>query len=467
ICNKLNILLRNKLLQEDINEFFEIKSVLNNIKTVLKEFITISDFNEWKYVTNIVIGEIFKILFEEKEQQGDFVELNKIQHIIARLKTKFRKKIKVVFLVQLPSIWPSTESVWKSFCDDARCEVQIVQLPFYHHNYDQKQNESIGDYLDKKNISYKYWYDVNLENEKPDVVFFQNPYDSTRPVRYSFGEITKFVKRTVYIHYCLDILGGEVIDYHFKLPACTNSWKVFVRSERYKEMFKKYCPKGDNHVVVTGHPKMDMVYNLDNFIVESELEECIGNRKVILWNPHHMIKENEWSTFLEWQELLLTIFQERNDIFLIIRPHPLLLGNLEREFGGTEFVNLFLKKVNSLENVMLDLSDDYKQAFKVSAALISDASSLLLEYLPTRKPIMYLPKINGGGLNDDGDIIDYYYNGIEEKDIKNFIDLISNNQDPLYHKRISQINNYLYSFDGNAGYRIKENIISSLLDEDI
>ncbi|MGG3799025.1 glycosyltransferase [Metabacillus fastidiosus] len=403
--------------------------------------------------------EAAKVLNEYTEYLDFTPRLKEIQNVVNEKKDV--QKLKVVFLVQLPSIWPSTESVWKAFKDDNRCEVQIVQLPFYHHNYDDKINKNIGSYLFQKNIPFTYWYDYKLENEKPDVVFFQNPYDSTRPVEYSFERVSKIVRRTVYIHYCLDMLGGEVLDYQFKLPTAVHSWKVFVRSEKYRDMFEKYAPNRGSHIVVTGHPKMDILFNLESTIVNKELEEQIKNRKVFLWNPHHTLGENEWSTFIKWQELLLNLAEKSADMFLIIRPHPLLFGNLKRYFGN-EFVSTFISKVTSMENVMLDLSDDYKEVFKISDALISDASSLLLEYLPTKKPIMYLPKKNGVGLNDDGDVVNYFYKGLEEKDIDNFINLILNNEDPMYHERTSQIEKYLFKFDGKAGYRIKENVISSI-----
>jgi len=456
--------------EEDANKYFERYNYLKNVLDVLNESLFLSDINEIKMIFGITYVKLLKLKDEDAKLSGCLLnssDMSLSSYSLKNMQTgeENNRKIKVVFLVQTPSVWLSTESVWKAFNEDERCLTQIVQLPFFHHKSLQLNDRSIGNYLVKKGIKFKYWDEFDLIEEMPDVVFFQLPYDSTRPQEYSFEYISKLVRRTVYIQYGLGVAAGEILDYDFKLPIDQKAWRIIARSERYKNMFRKYCPTGDSNVVVLGHPKMDVIYNLQNIDVGHDFNDKIMGRKTIMWNPHHSIEKGEWSTFLEWWRTILDAFEARKEMVLIIRPHPLLFGNLKKKPGGNELLEEFNKTVNEMENVILDLSDNYLQAFKVSDAMISDASSLLMEYFPTRKPIMYLPKKDGGGLSDDGDIVNYFYQGTKESDIKAFLDMVLKGEDPMYEKRISQIDEYLYRFDGKAGYRIKEHIISSIISE--
>lgn len=421
----------------------------------------------------------FGLLFEDKMYSDGFPLQNKINHVIHTYNTQgsmcnlyntigcniskasfSSSKLRIAFFSQLPALWQSAESVWQAMHADDRCEVSVIQLPFYHENY--RSSEDIGLFLKKKNIPFYYWYNYDLSLSPPDVIIFLSPYDSTRPNGYRFNDIHEKFSKTVYIYYALEVSGGYIIDYNFRQSIHLHSWKIFVRSQRYKELFKKYCPENYQNVIVTGHPKMDLVYNLDSHTVPYRLVHKIKKRKVILWNPHHTLQKDEWSTFEEWNDILLDVFKKRTDLFLLIRPHPLLFKNIESLPDGKNILTSFLKKIRKMNNVFIDRSDSYLDAFKVSDGLISDASSLLLEYLPTKKPILYTPKVGGGGLNDDGnELIQYLYQGLSKNQISNFIDMVAQGKDPMYQLRTSQIEKFLYTMDGNAGYRIKEEIINS------
>ena len=368
---------------------------------------------------------------------------------------------RITIFSQLPTLWQSAESVWNAMCADERCEVAVVQLPFYHENY--QQLEDPGLFLKKKRVPFRYWYNYDVILESPDVIIFLSPYDSTRPLGFKFEDIYKVITKTVLIPYALGVSGGYIIDYNFKQPIHIFGWKIYARSQRYYELFIKNCPGSCKNVKVVGHPKMDLVFNLDNHKVPSRFVHKIKNRKVILWNSHHTLQKTEWSTFNELYEPLLDMFMNRNDVFLIIRPHPLLFKNIKQQPNGEKILTVFFNKVRSMKNVFIDRSDTYLDAFKVSDGLISDASSLLLEYLPTKKPIYYTCKVGGGGLNDDGNqLIQYLYQGSSKEHITSFIDMVAKGQDPMFQIRNFQITKFIYKVDGKAGIRIKEDIMNSI-----
>ena len=67
---------------------------------------------------------------------------------------------------------------------------------------------------------------------------------------------------------------------------------------------------------------------------------------------------------------------------------------------------------------------EYFTLFRKSDALITDCGSFLAEYLPTKKPILYLKNQNKtAGYNEVGEkLISSYYHAKNNKEIKNFID---------------------------------------------
>jgi hypothetical protein len=372
------------------------------------------------------------------------------------------QKIRLVILAQLPNLWQSAQSLWEEMRSDDRCEPEIVQLPFLHANYTEQ--EDIGSYLKVKKIPFTYWNHYDIYLEKPDIVIFLSPYDSTRPQDYHFASIQSQCSKTVYVQYALEISGGFIIDYFFRQPIHIGCWKNYVRSERYKELFQKYCPRGNDNVVVTGHPKMDLIYRLESHIVYKELADKIAGRKVILWNPHHTLMDDGWGTFLEWNPVLMRLFREQPDIVLIVRPHPLLFKNLRSYPEGNIALEEFMHFASESNNIIIDTSEEYLDAFRVSDALISDESSLLLEYLPTRKPILFTPKAGRSLLNDDGEeLVRHLYIGRTESDLCNFVGMTVAHEDPMFEDRVTQIDLLLYHVDGKAGHRIKEDMLACFM----
>lgn len=376
-----------------------------------------------------------------------------------------KNKIKVDFFIQFPQGWTSLETVWRAFREDDKFITRIVQVPFIHRNRDNLKDE-ITNFLISNGIPFLPWYLYDINIEKPDIVFYQNPYDSSRPYEFSTKEVIKKAN-IAYVPYSLEIAGGVNTKMQFDLFLQNNVWLVFARSRRHKDMFKKYSSNKGRNVKVVGHPKIDCIYNLSSFDIDENMIKVTGGRKTLFWNPHFGVKGDiSWSTFNKWKDIMLDIFEKRKDIFLIIRPHPLLLESIEIENeedipGIVQWKN----RIKKMNNVYFDTNFDYRHSFAISDALISDASSFLLEYLPTYKPIMYLPNYEGPGLNDDGDIVDSYYIGNEREDIEKFVDMVSKGLDPMKDARISKIEEYLYVFDGKVGERIKEVVYKKYITE--
>lgn len=372
-------------------------------------------------------------------------------------------RLKVRFFIQSPELWPSLETVWQAFQQDERINVLIVTLPFLHDSANLKDADS---FLAEKHISYKSNDEYNMLLDRPDLVFFQNPYDSTRPEKYSSVVLSNYNIKFAYVPYGLEVGGGdENIQWQYNQDVQKKAWRIFARSERHEKMFQRYCASKGSNVVVTGHPKLDLLHiNIDEKI-HLKFNNKIEGRRVVLWNCHFTVGDPPvlWSTYQLYSEYIFNYFSQNQHLALILRPHPLFFSRMRNEGIFSEKQEReFRENIDNCTNVVLDENSDYHTSFHLSDALMTDAGSFLMEYLPTKKPILYLENSDGPGLNEEGSIVKAYYTGRNLADINGFLELIANEQDPLHAKRLSQINEFLYKVDGKSGYRIKEHVVSNI-----
>ena len=111
-----------------------------------------------------------------------------------------------------------------------------------------------------------------------------------------------------------------------------------------------------------------------------------------MWNTHHSIlsKVESFGTWTKYGMEIVRYFKmHREELFVIWRPHPLFFGALEKYMGKDE-ADLFWEEVRQTENFFLDDEETYLSAFSVSDILISDASSMVKEFLYMDKPVIVL-----------------------------------------------------------------------------
>lgn len=383
---------------------------------------------------------------------------------------KENETIRVLFLFMAPTIWPSMESVWKICQQDKRFCAKVVLLPCEYQDRRLSQLTDAHKLLISKEIPFFYGETFSIEKYKPHVVFVPVPYLDMLPKEYSIEKILQHGGRIVYIPYGLEIGGGGFnTQYQFNLQIHQIAWRVFARSERHRKMFSRYCSSGGGNVVVTGHPRLDLIHGLKGIKLNNiKLEEKIANRLVILWTPHFSVgKEPGWSTFEKFSENILSEFEARTNLFLIIRPHPLLFNKLkETGLWSHQDQENFISRIENSHNMVLDKSISYHDAFTHSDALMADAGSFLLEYLATEKPLLFLEHPNNIGLNDDRNVVDIMYRSDGSNAINKFLDLMANKKDPMKRERINKIPEYLYNIDGNAGLRIINHIFEAIKNKD-
>lgn len=371
------------------------------------------------------------------------------------------KRCKVVFLVQEKTVWPSLESIYKAMEADDRFDPKLVNVPFTHVN--KQQDDEVMFYREcGLNVLHDTEYDMSRDN--PDVVFFAKPYGSV-PMKYYIREIEKIVERTVYVPYGMEI-NYDLIRYAFQYYLHYRAWRHIVYGDIVRRVGADCGFRNAENIVVWGHPRADSYPLGKKYAVPDEWKAKIGNRKVILWCPHHTIVPGpEYvSTYLEFSD---TVFREMDrrskDAALLWRPHPMLFGALVNNHHMTqEEMDRFIAQKAGQENVILDTSSDYRTAFAASDGMIADGTTFSVEYLFTGKPMMLTTKNLNRFYNADA-LEKGVYIGRTPDDITTFMDILIRGDDPKKSEREALSRDMFFRPKGKTvGENIAEHIISDI-----
>ncbi|MDP2101888.1 MAG: glycosyltransferase 61 family protein [Methylotenera sp.] len=377
-------------------------------------------------------------------------------------------RVRILFVLQYAPIWSSLRSVFQSLKAIDGVEVKVIKSVFIHGVASDDNMAQLDMLCRNENIDADTNVDLVLREFQPHVAFLQNPYDSTRLPALHSTQLATIGIKVAYVPYGIEMGGGlENNQYQFNADVQQLAWRIFVRSSRNKAMYAKYCDVGDSHVVVTGHPKFDGQVITDTYKINEQLKVKIAGRPVVLWTPHFSVGlPASWSTYRIYSQVIMQQTVARQDVFFIIRPHPLFFKEMLRQsFWGSDDEVAFRKLCNQQANLWLDEAADYTEAFVASNAIMTDAGSFLLEYLPTKKPILYLHHPEGFGLNDDADLVDHYYRANSPDDIPDYIDMVSKGLDPMKDERVNVTEEFLFGLDGATGQRIAKYLVDELNEE--
>jgi len=373
----------------------------------------------------------------------------------SQVQASAESRLKVAILHQLPESWGNVSSLWRALEQDDSIDARVILLPFLHADYNWSRQASQR-YLDRLGIPYVVWDELDHESSCFDAVFFTSPYDITRPLPYQFYSLQQRVRFTAYIPYGLEVGGGdENLVHQYGQPVAMHASAVYVRSDGARAMYSRHCPTGDGHVVVSGHPRMDGLADLDSFPIDPELLEQIGSRRAVLWNAHFSFDADQWSTFDLLALDIFNSFAERPDLALLFRPHPLLWQRLVN-LGLLDAAGIAsLRQELGERGVIIDERPDHRHAFAASCAMMSDTGSFLMEYLVTGKPVLYLVNPHGLGLNEEGEAVVRYYDQVEDaKGVAAFLDGLDGRPEDDMQRRKAVIPEFFAGFDGQAGQRI-------------
>lgn len=307
------------------------------------------------------------------------------------------------------------------------------------------------------------WIDIKSELS-PDIVFYSVPYDYTKD-EYRIHHFTESL--SCYVPYLFTTNGKEAKNYDG--PFHNLVWRNFYETEIHKQYAQKYARNRGDNVVISGHPGIDdfLFPSLDSITDPWPLK----NHKRIIWAPHHTIDGQgqglNYSTFTKYHSVFKEIAIEYTDeVQIAFKPHPMLKEKLYKdEDWGKARTDDYYQSWKDMENGLLEQSG-YIDLFLTSDALIHDCSSFMVEYLSTRKPVLYLMHDDNVAdrLHEFGKIaLDKHYKSNNIGEIRSFIDnQVLQSDDFMYPIRAEFVSEFLKQGNGSSA---SENIIEYLINE--
>lgn len=382
-----------KYLNKNINKEILKKSNLKDIKRynifnlIIKNLFSVQNSPDKKKKIIMVLG--IKISLK----QNKYFYKKQLEKIYPAYKERYKKhikelqelvnkrKIKVCFLCSETQKWNLQElynAMERSEIFEPYILVTSLKNTKYRNDYEHNveffrslcKNVKIGFDTEKK-------CSIDIKDFEPDIIFYQQPWEiwNNQGIEYA----SKFAL-TYYVPYTTteicSVIEKHLFDFYYKLH------KFFIVNElTAKEYADTFNYKGKN-IVISGHPKLD-IYK--NYCPEDSKKEYI------IYAPHYSIGNKSicYGTF-DWNgEYILNWAKKHPEFKYIFKPHPRLKFALIEEFQKSqdEIENYY----KEWEKIGIYYNDgDYFDFFKESKCLITDCGSFLMEYLPTKRPVIHL-----------------------------------------------------------------------------
>lgn len=339
-----------------------------------------------------------KLLCLSKKYKTNTIEkIEEYKAAVKKIDNK-EKKIKIVFICQVPALWNGLKTIYEYAQGIADIETYIIALPekVIGVNYDLSKEEYgynySFDFCKKKYENVINGYDpdekefFDMQKLNPTYVFLQRPYDVYMPKLYKSYTIKNYA-RICYVPYGYDLTIGDS-RLCYGIDFISNVYAVFAENKYYKNMLRNIfnslgCMEA-KRVYNLGYPRFDLYKNC----CHTQVTEY---KKTVVWLPRWTTDiAAEATTFFRYKDAIVKFFKEHQDVCLICRPHPLMLRNfvacnLMTEKEAQEFLDIF----EEMSNFEYDLEGDYIFSFRKADIFISDFTSLLVEEMLMQVPIIY------------------------------------------------------------------------------
>lgn len=325
------------------------------------------------------------------------------------IKNNIPSILEILFLPYKASMWDSLESIWSAAAEDPDCEASVVPIPYFDKLQDGsfgKFHYEIEEYPD--NVPVIDYNSYDIEKRRPDVICIHNPYDdgnvvTSVPPEYFASNLKQYTDMLVYIPYFVGI-NNYIAPRMCVLPGVVYADKVVVESEAVREIYekelKKWCQEYDVHVpsgfiekkfLALGSPKIDKVLasRRKDFTLPIKWQTLTAGKKVILYNTHIGGFTEDGEQFLKKLRSVLHHFEQRTDVVLWWRPHPLSESAIQTMNPAifNEYKEI-VAEYRAKGTGIFDDTADLHRAIVMTDAYYGDWSSLVTLYKATGKPIM-------------------------------------------------------------------------------
>ena len=370
------------------------------------------------------------------------------------------KSKRVVFICQCESLWPKSEPVYLALKNKGiDCKLLVVE-----DLMSEKKEVSI---FEKYNDDVVYYKNGIIDELNPKIVFYPRPYDHYLPKDVRTKNVVKKAL-IAYIPYYFYQRGGDngLLKKTFSDRVCFYFADQKEAAEQYKNISAKGIKNGHLHCLEFGYPFFETIGKL---FETSDLSKSafIKNKEglKILWTPRWEFEgENGGSNFLKYKDFIFDKFVNNKEYSFVFRPHPLLFDNFIKKGAlSVEEKDSILNMLKESNNSNYDHSGDYLDTFMDCDILISDTSSMILEFASFGKPLLYCDSND----NEDSsslwnEIIEKnYFIRNKEELIKCFDEVIKGENESKIQKR-KMLSKEILDAHKNSAERIAEYIIKQL-----
>ena len=308
---------------------------------------------------------------------------------LAKAKNNSGKATKVIFLCQYPQAWNKMKSIFEMMLEDERFSVKILAVPANINKPNNRMYEFFSNIYGENVVinacENGTWYD--MKQIMPDYVFYQRPYDQYLPKPYRSGKVSGYSKICHLVYgYLLtettkDICTSKLFFRNVYMYFAENS----ICQEFNIKRFKISHNKGYRKTLNIGYPV------LEYFMKHRTDEESGNSRFKVLWTPRWSEdKETGGSNFINYKDKIVKLAYDNPDISVIFRPHPMTFDHFVSvgKITKTE-VKEYLKHYNGNDRLKYNDTAEYVNVFWNTDVLLTDVSSIIVEYFVTGKPIVY------------------------------------------------------------------------------
>ncbi len=413
------------------------------------------------------------------EQGKDYIELvDELLEMAKRINEYCKKleyRFKIAFFAELGSKWDAMDSVYRAFNERIDCDVTVVLSPIFRAiklpNGEVKSDIIYEDYLTPMGIPHIPFQSYDIKKELPDMAFTSQPYESVMPEQFWAENVVPYTK-LVYLPYFTSrgIVNDEEKAVQCGLPTQELAWRVMCQSKRVKEIYSNYFPTKGENIIATGLPKWDWVVNMNERDIKFPKEwEKLKGKKIILKNQHYIFKPEK---LLEVLRNSINYFND-SDVGFLYRFHPMTetMFNVYYPKYKEEWEKV-KREIENSSNVAIDYNTTYDCAFKYSDILLTGHSSIIFQYLLTKKPIVTihygsLDKHKKYDTDKNAFIRETELYSVETNEEGYELCKKVLNDDYEYDKRMKLIEACFPNIDGKIGDRIATELIEELKKEEV
>lgn len=387
-----------------------------------------------------------------------------------QLPRQVRYKVRAVFFAELGEKWDAMQSVYEHMRADARFDPVVVRTPVFRvvqQDGEQKQEVLYKDFLTPIGIPALGCDEYELAADCPELAFISQPYESCTLPQFWPENIAKHT-RLVYLPYYLpDRVHQDTVTTLARMPVYRAAWKVVCSGQKHYAFYCRHAENKGANALATGLPKTDPVVWLAQNPQNCPLPkgwEVLRGKTVFLWNSWYDLGISSLRYFGE----LLEWFNAHKECALLWRRHP-LSDTVTKLYYPNQYpvYQRMLRQAEKTDNILIDGEISCLAAFAVSRAMISDYSSLLPQYLPLDKPVLW---IRDKGFRFAGEeMIDtrWMESANSAEDIFAFMERICAGEDRNASLRQAILRRDLPLADGHSGERVCEAVWQALHKESL